>query len=77
MSEHDKGVSSWIGFMVCFPATMEAFKLMGDFWLPFAALDDWLEQEGPEESEVMVAWFRELWRMRCARNLPRQGSFVP
>jgi hypothetical protein len=71
VSEHDKGLISWIGFMVCLPATMETFKLMGDFWKPFTALDDWLEQQGPEELGVVVAWFRELWRMRWApENLP-------
>jgi hypothetical protein len=70
VSEHDKGLGSWACFMVCLPATMETFKLMGDFWLPLTVLDDWLEQQGPKELEEVVAWFKELWRMRWASENP-------
>jgi hypothetical protein len=62
--------------MVCLPAIMEIFKLMGDYWLPFTTMDDWLEQQGPDEVEVVVAWFGELWRMRWAPEIYFRRSSI-
>lgn len=64
MWEADGGLSDLLGFVTSFPMTKDACKTIGEFWLPFFALDDYVEHHSLEEAEDVAEWYKALWRMR-------------
>ncbi|GAQ83570.1 hypothetical protein KFL_001530120 [Klebsormidium nitens] len=55
-----RGGTKLFGFMMCFPDSPDSFKAVSDLMLSVFLVDDWIEQQGPDEAEQLAEWWRTI-----------------